>query len=290
MKYITRDGKIEGKDSLQDRFLQAVYGSRAGRWLIRPFISPAVSRLGGWFLDQSLSCFLIRPFVRSSGIDLSLCEKQEFDSYNDFFTRKLKACARRIDRNPDHFISPCDSRLSVYRIGEGLRVPVKQTWYRVADLLRDEALAKRFDGGYLFVYRLCVDDYHRYVFPDSGYQTGFRKIKGVLHTVNPAANDVCPIYKENSREYGILHSDHFGTLLMMEVGAMMVGRIENHPGHKRVRRGEEKGYFAFGGSTILVMTQKDRVNVAKEILNHSAQGLETRVLLGEMVGTAAGDR
>ena len=111
-----------------------------------------------------------------------------------------------------------------------------------------------------------------------------RRIPGVLHTVNPVANDICPIYKENTREYSLLKSEHFGTLLMMEVGALMVGKIENRPVMSHVRRGQEKGNFAFGGSTIIYMTQKDKVFPDMDILINSADGIETKVQIGSRIG------
>lgn len=286
MKYMTRDGAEEGADSLQDRFLRAVYGTLAGRILIRPFLGAAVSRAAGKFLSTHVSAYLVKPFVQSAGIDLSQCEKQKFDSYNDFFTRKLRKGARPLDQRENVLVSPCDGRLSVYPIDEGMQVSVKQTEYSVRDLLRDRKLAECYAGGWLFLFRLSVEDYHRYIFPDSGYQGRIRRINGLFHTVNPAAGDVCPIYKENTREYCILNSVHFGRVLMMEVGAMLVGQIENRPGMRSVMRGEEKGNFAFGGSTVILMFRKGWVKPDADIVSNSGRGYETKVLQGEAVGTA----
>ena len=102
--------------------------------------------------------------------------------------------------------------------------------------------------------------------------------------MNPVANDVYPIYKENTREYSLLRSRHFGTVLMMEVGALMVGKIENHSESSSVKRGQERGNFAFGGSTIILMIQKDKVLPDQDILKNSRRGIETRVHLGEKTG------
>ncbi len=288
MIYKTRDGKIKGNDSLQDRFLQVVYGSRAGRTMIRPFTCPAVSKLGGWFLDRKISCILIRPFIQSNQIELDGCEKQHFDSWNDFFTRRLKKGERPFSAEGHDLVSPCDSKLTVYRIGSDLRVPIKHTLYRVQDLLRDRKLAKRYEGGLLLVFRLAVDDYHRYMYIDDGMESARRRIDGILHTVNPAANDAYPIYKENSREYSLLRSAHFGRVLMMEVGAMMVGKIVNHRQKVGVRRGEEKGYFAFGGSTVILIFEKDQVVIDPDIMENTRLGYETKVYQGETIGQAAG--
>ncbi|MCF0253969.1 MAG: phosphatidylserine decarboxylase, partial [Duodenibacillus sp.] len=113
----------------------------------------------------------------------------------------------------------------------------------------------------LWLFRLCVDDYHRYIYPVEGRKSSNRRISGVFHTVNPIAGEVCPIYKENTREFCLIRNENLGTVLMMEVGAMLVGRIENRQrgSAAQVLRGEEKGNFAFGGSTILLMTERGRV-------------------------------
>ena len=213
-------------------------------------------------------------------------EPRRYRSYNDFFTRKLRKGARTIDMDETHFISPCDCRLSVYPVSEQTEVTIKHTRYTAGSLLRSEALARRFAGGYLWVFRLSVDDYHRYIYVDSGRESVRRRIPGVLHTVNPAANDVYSIYKENTREYSLMKSEHFGTLLMMEVGALMVGKIENHPVCDHVDRGQEKGNFAFGGSTIIYMTQKGCVVPDQDLLTNSQEGVETKVQIGSKIGSA----
>ena len=132
--------------------------------------------------------------------------------------------------------------------------------------------------------RLCVQDYHRYIYPDNAAESGRIRIPGILHTVNPVANDAYPIYKENSREYSLLKTENFRTVLMMEVGALFVGRIENRPRKGSVKRGDEKGNFAFGGSTIVLITEKNAVKPDEDILNNSREGIETRVLMGEKIG------
>lgn len=188
---------------------------------------------------------------------------------------------------PEAFVSPCDSRVSVYPISENCHVKIKHTSYTVAELLKNPVLAKRYEGGLLWVFRLCVDDYHRYIYIDDGFESRRVHIPGELHTVNPVANDVYPIYKENTREYALLKTVNFGTVLMMEVGALMVGRIENVPLRGRVKTGgKEKGNFAFGGSTVILMTQKERVLPDPDIFMNSEKGIETRVKLGERIGVS----
>ena len=279
--------RIIEESSFQDTFLQWIYGHAVGRLLMRPLTRPKCSKLAGRLMDSRFSRLFVRPFVCRNHISLGECEKQNFDSYNDFFTRKLKEGVRPVPDGPEKLVSPWDARLSVVPAFSDGRFLIKQTDYTLAQLLQDEKLAPRFAGGWIFVFRLSVEDYHRYIYVDDGIRSSVRRIDGVLHTVNPAANDHVPIYKENSREYVVQRSRHFGTILQMEVGAMMVGKIQNERETEsgiHVQRGEEKGYFAFGGSTIVLLVQKGKVIPDSRILCHSRQGVETRVRQGQTVG------
>jgi len=137
----------------------------------------------------------------------------------------------------------------------------------------------------MLVFRLCVDDYHRYSYVDNGYLGPVRRINGVYHTVNPVAieagND---IYKENTRELSVLHSENFGKILQIEVGALMVGRIVNNDEKCHVSRGQEKGRFEFGGSTVILAFAKDMVKIKDEIIKNSAEDFETIVKMGDVIG------
>ncbi len=293
MHYVAdREGNITKENSLQDRALGALYGSLPGRLLLRPLMSPAVSKACGKALDTRASRALIPGFARACGIELSERERERYASYNDFFTRRPAVGARRADCSKEAFISPCDARLSVFQINGDSVFSVKHSRYTVASVLRNHRLARSYAGGYAWVFRLCVDDYHRYVYVDDGVVSGEVHIPGVFHAVNPAAGEAFPIYKENTREYCLLRSENFGTVLQMEVGAMLVGKIENRPGGRKVRRGEEKGNFSFGGSTIILMTRAGAVRPDEDILKNSGKGIETLVKMGERVGSKpdAGER
>lgn len=286
MKLRHRNGtQIETQDG-QERLLERLYGNALGRMLLKPLTSPAISKLGGRLLSTKASCVLIEPFIKKQGIDMTQFENKKYQSYNDFFTRKIKEGAREVDYEPLHLISPCDSRLTALPISEDCVLTIKNTRYTVASLLRDKKLADKFKGGYALIFRLCVDDYHRYCYVADGVKTRNRFISGVLHTVNPIANDYFPIYKENSREYTLLHSETFGDMVMMEVGALLVGKIVNHHQRAQVRRGEEKGYFQFGGSTVVLLLQAGAVQIDEDILKNSKEGFETVVKLGEKIGVA----
>ena len=284
IKTADRQGNIIEENTLQNRFLAWMYGHMLGRILLKPLICPKFSVLGGKLLSSKFSALFVKSFVKANHIDLSQCRKQSFTSFNDFFTRRLKAEARPLEKDGECFISPCDGRLSVYEIKENCSFQIKHTRYTTDSLLRNKKLAQSFKEGYAWVFRLSVEDYHRYIYVDNGAKSSNHRISGVFHTVNPVANDWCPIYKENTREYSLLRSENFGTLLMMEVGALMVGKIENHHGASAVKRGQEKGNFAFGGSTIILLTSRGKVTPDRDILKNSRHGIETKVRLGERVG------
>lgn len=279
-----RKGAVWEEDSLQDKVLEWIYGHFWGRTFLKLFIRPKVSELGGRVLDTTFSKVLIAPFIHRYSVNMEEYEDRKYISYNDFFKRKLVPDARKAEMERGSFISPCDSRLTVCRVDRESAFSVKQTWYTVAGLLRDYKIADKYAGGYIWIFRLCVDDYHRYIYVDNGKESHRRRLSGVLHTVNPAAGDRLPVYKENTREYSLLKSENFGTVLQMEVGALLVGRIENRQEGKRVKRGQEKGNFAFGGSTVILMTQAGKVKPDEDILENSRQGIETKVRLGERIG------
>ncbi len=279
-----RGGRVWEENSFQDRLLEWMYSHMVGRLLLRPLVSPAVSKFGGRLLSGEVSKVLIKPFIRSHSIDMSQFEKKRYTSYNDFFTRRLTGGARPVKMEPHVFVSPCDSRLGVYEINRLRTFAVKHTRYTVFSLLKSRRLAEQYAGGYVWIFRLCVDDYHRYIFVDGGTESRRFRIPGVFHTVNPAAGDRFPIYKENTREFSILQSENFGEIIQMEVGAMLVGKIENRPRRPRVERGQEKGNFAFGGSTVILMTRAGEVLPDQDILENSKRGIETKVKLGERIG------
>ncbi len=282
-----RTGEIIVTNQKQNELLKKLYDTAYGRCLLKVLTLPAVSKAAGLYMDSPLSKPLIAPFIRKNGIDTSQYIMRDFRSYNQFFTRRIKPEKRPIDRVPSHLISPCDSKLSVYRIDSGSVFAIKGSHYRVCDLLKNSFLARRFEGGYCCIFRLEVDDYHRYCYIDSGRKSDNVFIAGELHTVNPIAMKRYNIYKRNSREYTVLHTDNFGDVAQIEVGAMLVGRICNRHGVHEFVRGEEKGRFEFGGSTIVLLFERDAIVPDPDLLKNTAEGFETVVKYGEKIGIAA---
>ena len=284
MKYADLDGHVYEKESSQDFFLSLLYNSMAGRQSLKLLTRPFVSKLGGAFLSTRLSCLFIPGFIRRNKIDMSQYETKHYTSYNDFFTRKIKEGLRPLPEDKNILFSPCDSKVSAYRIDNDTKFTVKDTEYSVESLLRSKKAAKHYKGGYAVILRLTVDDYHRYCYIDDGTKGDNHFIKGVYHTVNPIANDYTPIYKENAREYTVLHTEHFGNVTQVEVGALMVGKIVNHHQRGSVKRGDEKGYFKFGGSTIVLLFEKDKVALDKKLLARTKHQCETKVRQGDPLG------
>lgn len=286
MRYADRDGNRIEMSSGQDKLLRALYTNLVGRAFLKALVNPWVSKIGGRLLDTKLSTIAIKSFVKNNGIDLNIYKKDRFDSYNDFFTREIKPEYRPVNMDSRTLIAPCDSKLTVFNIDSNSHFTIKNTEYTVKSLLRDSRLAEKYQGGKALLFRLTVDDYHHYIYMDDGIKTHNRKIKGRLHTVNPVANDFYPIYKENQREYCILRSKTFGDICVVEIGALMVGKIVNHDQKAKVIRGQEKGYFEFGGSSIMVFLEKDKAVIDEDIVENSSDGYETKVKMGERIGRA----
>lgn len=282
----TREGEIITTNEKQNKLLDRLYNTADGRRLLKLLTKPFVSKIAGDFMDSVFSKPLIKRFIRNNNIDTSQYVMKRFRSYNDFFTRKVKPDRRPVDLIRDHLISPCDSKVSIYPIDEKSIFRIKGSMYRVSDLVRNKFLARRYIGGWCMIFRLEVDDYHRYCYIDDGIKTGNTFIRGELHTVNPIALKRYNIYKRNSREYTILHTDNFGDVVQTEVGAMMVGRIKNHHTEYLFRKGEEKGMFLFGGSTIVLLFEKGKIRPDKDLLMNTEEGFETVVKYGEKIGKA----
>lgn len=272
---------MENKEN--GKFLNFLYKTCIGRIFLKAFASRTVSNIAGAFLSSSLSKPLIKGFVRKNHIDLSKFYSDDFKCFNDCFSRKIKETEREIDIIPSHLISPCDAYLTVYNINSKTVFPVKQAEYDIESFLNDKALAEEFKDGMCFVFRLCVNHYHRYCFIDSGILNKRKYIKGLLHTVRPIALKNGPVFCENCREISVLDTNNFGKVIQAEVGAMLVGKIKNYD-IDTFSRGQEKGMFLFGGSTIIVLAKKDTVKADSEIMNNSSFGIETEVKYGQKIG------
>lgn len=264
--------------------LNFLYHTTLGRNCLKLLVKPSVSKIAGRFLSTKASVALIKSFVKKNNIDLSEYEQRKFNSYNDFFTRKIQVTKRIVNMNSHSFISPCDAKLSVYNINEDSIYKIKDSYYTLKDLLDNNEIYKDYYNGLCLIFRLAVDDYHRYCYIDSGTKSGNTFIPGSLHTVQPIALENYNIYKTNCREYTILHTDNFNDIIQVEVGALLVGKIVNHHNEHSFNKGDEKGFFEFGGSTIVLLVKENIVKLDPEFLENTKNGLETIVKYGERIG------
>ena len=268
---LKNDKYIENKESNSLKFL---YNTFLGRIFLKIATTKFIANLYAKYMNSSLSKNKIKKFVEKNNIKISDYKEKDYNCFNDFFIREIKPEKRVIE---DDFVSICDSKLSIYKIDENFKFNVKNSIYTVEELIDEKRNYK-----YALVFRLCVDDYHHYIFPDDGEIVGSRKISGKLHTVQPIALKKYKVFHENSREVTFLNCNNLGDVCYVEVGAMMIGKITNRK-ITRFRRGEEKGYFEFGGSTVIMLINKD-INFNEKILENTTKDIETIVKMGQRIG------
>lgn len=264
--------------------LRFLYNTLPGRLILKGIvIRPWFSKLGSRYQYSRLSRKDIPKFIKKHNIDLCGKNAADFGSFNDFFTREKEYS---VDRDDNALIAVADSKLLIYDISDKLELRIKQSVYTLPEILGDGSAAKEFAGGKCLVFRLCVNDYHRYCFPDGGMITGSKEIKGVLHTVRPIS-DKYRVFAVNSRVVTYLDTKNLGKVAQIEVGAVMIGKVENRR-LDTFQKGEEKGFFRYGGSTIVMLINRD-VRIDPDILKANTEGLETRVRIGERIGTIIGE-
>jgi len=274
------------------RFLEWLYNTASGRLATGVLVrSPHFSRLYGWVQRRRWSRRRIRPFVERMGVDTtgSVKSLDEFETFADFFTRRLHPWARPLHGNERACLCPADGRVLVYpRVDRRSRYRIKRAVFQLDGLLRDEAQAESFHGGSMAVVRLGLADYHHVHFPDSGVPSPARAIPGAYHAGGPyALRRLVPFYTENHRMVTPFTSDHFGAMAIVEVGALTVGSIRQaYSPHTRVGRGEHKAGFEPGGSTVVLLLRPGAIEWDDDLLARSRQELEIHVRVGDSLGRA----
>ena len=269
-----------------DGSVRFLYGTALGRGLLKVVQTLHFDRLAVWFLRSRLSRPYMVRFAEKHHIPISKEELQAFPTYRDFFLRERTP--RNMDAAPDHLISPCDGWLSAYEIRPDSAFAIKNSLYRVKDLLGDEELARNYRGGTCLVFRLCASDYHHYCYIDDGRQGPNHFIEGQLHSVQPIACEHFPIFTLNRRSWCLLDTEHFGPVVQTEIGALVVGGIVNRPEGPMVR-GREKGHFDLCGSTIVLLMEPGRIELLPELAALMNTEQETRVEQGQWVATAVNE-
>lgn len=250
---------------------------------------PLFSQLFGWWQRRSASRKRILPFIEEYGVDPEEFaeEPSSFASFNDFFIRKLKATARPMAPGDDVAVIPADGRYLFYPdISETNAFVVKGTTFSLEELLQDKAAAKRYCHGAMAVARLCPSDYHRFHFPCDGTASPAHLINGALWSVNPIAlQRNIKIFVQNKRMITSFHTKNFGDILYIEVGATNVGSIhQTYTPNNFCAKGAEKGYFSFGGSTLLLLFEANKISFDDDLLAATGSGIEIKCLLGQSMG------
>lgn len=288
--YNRKNKEYEIEKVAGDKYLNWCYESPVGKRLTELLIKKRlVSKLYGRYCDTKVSKNKIPSFIKDFNIDLKIANKglEEFNSFNDFFTRTLKSNARPIDMSPNTLISPGDGRLLAFNnISMSSLIQVKNLTYSLSELISDESVAKKYEGGVCIVLRLCPTDYHRFHFVDFGIPLESKFINGAYYSVNPVALEKIPkLFCQNKREWSLFKSENFGDILHIEVGATCVGTIvQSYKPNEKVIKGQEKGYFKFGGSTTILFFEKNKTTIDNDILEQSEKGFECKVLMGETIG------
>ena len=255
----------------------------AGRFLYTASLFLQIPKLMGLFLRTPFSVGMIPNFIKKNNIDMTGFEGRKFKSFNDFFTRQKQNI--EFDNEPSHLIAPSDSFLSVYKIDKNSVFHIKGFDYTLEDFFNSSEFDQKYMDGDCLVFRLCARDYHRYCFIDSGFQEKNNFIRGTLYSVQPIACENFRVYTKNRRSWTILHTENFGDVAQIEIGAFSVGGIKNHYENTKFVKGQEKGYFDLHGSTIVLLFQKGTMNLLPEIAQITQYGKEFRVRYGQFIGT-----
>jgi len=282
-----KEGKVEIEKVYGDFALKLAYETIVGQKIANSVLTkPKLSEIYGKYQSSRLSQRKIQPFVQEFQIPMDEFEDGPFESFNEFFIRKFKPGARSFVDGPHDMAAFAEARYFAYeKITPEQTVPVKGKFLSAEGLLGDSIRAHAFEKGPMLLARLCPTDYHRFHFPDAGKLVERYRVAGDLHSVNPLALK----YKQdiliaNERQVSILETQNFGRLAYIEVGALCVGKIVQTYSPTRVfQRGDEKGYFLFGGSTVIVLGEPNAWKPDADLLEQTQHGRETLVRLGDGV-------
>jgi phosphatidylserine decarboxylase len=278
--------RLETEDVYGELYVKLLYGNPVGFVLADSFlVRKAISRLYGALQSSPRSGGKVANFVKRYGILMEEYAEGPFRTFNEFFIRQFRPGLRPYPAEPGVMGAPAEARyLAFPHVDSPLDLPVKGMRLDPLSLLGKTPGKERFQGGPCLLARLCPVDYHRFHFPDAGRVAHFHEETGKLHSVNPLALQRNPgLFLGNERHITLLDTENFGTLAYVEVGALCVGKIVQTGAAEKgqaFERGAEKGYFLFGGSTVVVYGEPGRWMPDADLLERSAKGLETLCQLG----------
>lgn len=292
-----KNNSLEIEKVYGDQFIRFLYASEVGKRTGGVFANSVFSKLYGFFQDLPSSQSKVRPFIEKFNIPIddyvkgskpSQDIRDSYISFNEFFIRKFQLGKRSFVSDPSLMPAFAEARYVGYsEVTPEIKFPVKGKHLTAAGILGDGEVARPFEGGPLMVARLCPVDYHRYHYPDNGTVIDHFPVHGKFDSVNPLALKLkSEILIANERYVTLLQTENFGKIAYVEVGAICVGKIvQSHKWSKPFVRGEEKGYFLFGGSTVVILGEKGAWKPSSDILQNTANGIETYIELGDQVAT-----
>ena len=293
IEYLDREtGSLCRETVPGEQWLKWLYHHPMGRIALHGLVKrKLISACYGRLMDRPESCKKIAAFVEDLQINMDEAARpvEDYNSFNDFFSRKLKPETRPVDGAAETVVSPADGKViafeNIYNLGSFF---VKGQSFSLKEFLQNGHLVDKYEEGTLLIFRLAPVDYHRFHFPASGQISASTQINGSYFSVSPyAVKDMLSVYWENKREYSVLKTEQAGDILLCEVGATMVGSIiQNYAPDSKVEKGQEKGYFKFGGSTVIMLLEKDKVRIDSDILRNSERGFETSIKMGQHIATA----
>ncbi|KAH0784655.1 hypothetical protein KY290_004253 [Solanum tuberosum] len=278
--------------------MRAIYQSKFGLGLMdngAKEILRSLSEKQGKKMDSAESAKEIPNFIEFFKDQINMDEVkyplEQFKTFNEFFIRELKPSARPIAfvERDDIAVCAADCRLMAFNsVADSIRCWIKGRKFSIQGLL-NEMCSSEFVNGALVIFRLAPQDYHRFHFPVSGTIEKFLELPGCLYTVNPIAvnSKYCNVFTENKRVVSIISTEHFGKVAFVAIGATMVGSINfSKKEGDYVRKGDEFGYFSFGGSTVICVFEKDSIRIDEDLLENSGRSLETLVSVGMQLGVS----
>ena len=289
IKYIDRISKREIIERVPaNNFMHWLYNSPFGKLTLYTIIKrKLISTICGWLMNTKFSKKRIKKFILEYNIEINDYEEKDISKYNHFnhfFYRKIDPSKRPIGEN---LISPADGKILAFQeIEKSKSFFIKGSMFNLQTFLISKELSLKYQNGSMAIIRLAPSNYHRYHFPAKGIPSKTSTIKGYYYSVSPVAlKKNLRIFCENKRAISTLKTDNYGDILISEIGATMVGSIiQSYQPNSQVEACSEKGYFAFGGSTIILLFEKGKIHFSKDILKNTENGFETGVLMGETIG------
>ena len=290
IKYINRStGEIEIERPPAEGLMKFLYGNTFGKMAVLPIAKQKiVTQRYGKMMDKPKSVKRIQPFVDVLKIDMTESKKSvsEFTSFNDFFYRELKSDARVIKEG---LVSPGDGRVLAFEnVSEVNSFYVKGKKFTLKGFLKDDELVEKHKNDAMVIVRLAPNDYHRYHFPFSGVASVSKPIRGSYYSVSPIAlkANFTKVFCENKKEICTLSTETAGDILVIPVGATMVGSLNStYEANTLVHKGQEMGYFAFGGSTVVLLFDATRFKIDQDLLKNTKNQLETYLKMGDSLGS-----